>query len=117
MTAALLVASLLYRPCILSAVAWAESLDSWTAVAGSHRGPYQIAVRHSRLPWWALHVEPVARLEAWRMLTWWHRRAGDWHGAQAIGTVRCVGIGTATPACGVSAGSSTQPPCCGGVEV
>lgn len=81
MTAALLVASLLYRPCILSAVAWAESRDSWTAVAGSHRGPYQIAERHSRLPWWALHVEPVARLEAWRMLTWWHRRAGDWHGA------------------------------------
>ena len=51
MTAALLVASLLYRPCILSAVAWAESRDSWAAVAGSHRGPYQIAVRHSRLPW------------------------------------------------------------------
>ena len=81
MSAALLVASLLYRPCILSAVAWAESRDNWMAVAGTHRGPYQIAVRHSRIPWWALHVEPVARLEAWRMLTWWHARAGDWHGA------------------------------------
>lgn len=49
---AVLIVSVAYRPCILSAVAWAESRNNWLAVAGTHRGPYQIAVRHSRIPWW-----------------------------------------------------------------
>lgn len=79
-TAALLYA-LTARPCLLSAVEWAESRGNWLAVVGTHRGPYQIAERYSRIPWWALHIEPLARLEAQRMLTWWHRRAGDWPGA------------------------------------
>lgn len=79
-TAALLYA-LTARPCLLSAVEWAESRSNWLAVAGTHRGPYQIAVRFSRLPWWALHIEPLARVEAQRMLSRWHRSAGDWHGA------------------------------------
>lgn len=82
LTTAALLYALTARPCLLRAVEWAESRGDWLAVAGSHRGPYQIAVRFSRLPWWALHVEPVARIEAWRQLAWWRARAaGDWHGA------------------------------------
>lgn len=81
-TAALLYALALPRPCLLSAVEWAESRGNWLAVAGTHRGPYQLAVRFSRIPWWALHIEPLARIEAQRMLARWHQRAGgDWHGA------------------------------------
>jgi hypothetical protein len=60
LTTAALLYALTARPCLLSAVEWAESRGNWLAVAGTHRGPYQIAERFSRIPWWA---------------------GGDWHGA------------------------------------
>jgi hypothetical protein len=66
---------------LLVSVARVESRHVWTAKAGSHRGPYQVSSRFSRLPWWALHLEPVARFEAWRHLTYWHRQSGSWCGA------------------------------------
>jgi hypothetical protein len=66
---------------LLVSVARVESRHVWTARAGSHRGPYQVSSRFSRLPWWALHLEPVARFEAWRHLTYWHRQSGSWCGA------------------------------------
>ena len=66
---------------LLVSVARVESRHVWTAKAGSHRGPYQVSTRFSRLPWWALHLEPVARFEAWRHLRFWRRQAGDWCGA------------------------------------
>ena len=67
---------------LLVSVARVESRHVWTAKAGSHRGPYQVSTKFSKIPWWSLHIEPVARFEAWRQLKLWHKHAGgSWCGA------------------------------------